>query len=610
MSDLNPGWSVVDISDAAKVLHTLLKNLEPHKGAKRRHRDDLQYLQHYLLPKLLLIQNYVKDVGDNNDHPRKGGWEADLGALAQAWQKFEDYLYSRYGLLLESPSHDSAEDDVAWTWDELSEKIQEIKLTSRDALDDIDRLSLLEICDRFGLVLPKLDTMFEKIESYGQCVSTYRKDVQDVLYTIRSNKQDFKSLENLLHGSMAELARKISDSQSETDAIKAQLHATSEKLDRLLALLAEQRGNCTTKTDKKYLDQLRKEVQKQADSVARLRASVDETMSTMAEFSHALEKLNVWRGVSQCASGALNDLNDMLSKTVSSLERLCDNLKRQTSLFTFKALFWRRTKPTEEVTSSEHDDVPNSPSPPEESSPDATGAEDNESANSSTLLESSPPPLSQNHTSSSSSSSPPSSIVMALTAPPHSPMKSAGFSIQDLATLLAASPEEAAEAAAAATAITWALSNSPPPLPRRSSGRKSYQYVLHTLPQRQSQPVSLLAVPGQATPARAAAASTAMLSSPHHSSTSSWSSMSLPLSSSELDSPCRMFSRPMAWPSAPSSVYESSIPELTTSYAADADADDDAGDNAVVIAAERTKQSSLFDLLEQRYSLTVVATRT
>ncbi|KIX96501.1 uncharacterized protein Z520_07767 [Fonsecaea multimorphosa CBS 102226] len=612
MSVTNPGWCAGDTSDAAKALHTLLKNLESHKGGKRKHRDDLQYLQHYLLPRLRLIGAYIKAIDDSDNHPRKGEWEADLRTLAQAWQKFEEYLKSRHGLLSENPSDGGVKEDLAWTWDELSEKIKEIKLTARGALDDIDRLILLEICERFGLVLPRLDNMFEKIESYGECVSTYRKDVQEVLYTIRSNKQDFKSLKSLLHGSMTGLAEKISDSQSETEAIKSQLQAMSEKLDRLLARLAEQRSDCTTKTDRKYLDQLIKEVKKQAASVARLRASIDETMGLMAEFLRALEKLDVRKGISHCAAGALADLNDMLSKTTSSLERLCESLMRQTAHVMFKkAWFWRREKSTDEAPSSDHDNSESheSPSESQPASPSATNGEDTESADSSTLLEQSPAPSNTNTdaalSETTTSSSPPMSMAL--------PAKSAGISIQDLAIILASSPEEAAEAA---TAITWALSTtstttSPPPLPRKSSARKSYQYVLRSLSQRQShlELPSLPAVPGRTTPPPPPAAGAGLSprpSSRQHSKSSSWSSMSLALSSSEMDSPCpQIFSAPSSLPSAPSSVYESSIPEITTSYAC---ADDTTAAAAAAAAAvgESAKESSLLDQLERRYSSAVV----
>ncbi|KIW25212.1 uncharacterized protein PV07_08410 [Cladophialophora immunda] len=603
MSVTYPGWNADDISDAARAIHTLLKNVEPRKGAKRKHREQLQYLRHYLLPKLRLIGGYVKDIEESDDYPRKAEWEADLTALEQAWHKFEDYLISRQALLPGSPNLDGVKDDLAWTWDELSGKIEEIRLTARDVLDDVDRLILLEICDRFGLVLPRLDTMVDKIESYGECVSTYRKDVQEVLYTIRSNRQDLESLNNLMDGSMADLARKITDSQSETEAIKSQLEATSEKLDHLLAQLAEQRRNCTTKTDRKYLDQLRKEVKKQSASVAHLRTSVDENTGVMAEFLRALEKLDVRRGISQCASGALTDMSEMLSKTVSSLERLCDSLKRQTSNLLFKkARFWRRAKSTDEIPSpADHDggESNKSPSESEEVSSSATSAEDgSDSANSSTRVETSPAASEENPDAAplTETTAISTSMVVALPAP-LGDAKSAGISIRDLTILLAASPEEAAEAAAAAAAaITDTFSTSPPPLPRRSSARKSYQYVLRTRSQRQSQALSFRAIAGPTTPAAHTAATTGLFPSAQHSTSSSWSSMSLALSSSEVDSPCPIFSAPSSLPSPPSSVYEDSIGDFTPSYPA-----------AAVHVAAPAEALSLLAQLEKRYSLTVVS---
>ncbi|OAL36625.1 hypothetical protein AYO20_03957 [Fonsecaea nubica] len=600
MSVTNPRQCEGDISDAAKVIHALLQNLKLHKGAKRKHKVDLQYLQHYLLPKLHLMGGYVRDILDCDDHPRKAEWEADLGALGQAWQNFEEYLKSRHGLLFERPDHDCATDDLAaWTWDELSVEIEHVKQTAQAALDDMDRLILLEIwgtfSERFGLVLPRLDTMFEKIESYGDCVSTYRKDVQEVLWTIRSNKQDFKSLKGLLERRMADLVQRMGDSQSALEALKSQLQFMSEKLNLLLAQLSQQRKNCETKADRKYLDQLRKEVKKQTASVARLRSSVDETSGVMAEFLRASGEPDVGK-----------ENSHWFSRMTSSLERLCDVLKRQASIF----MFWRRAKSTGE-TSDDHEvsEIPDSASEPQKESPDTKEVQDGDSVYSTTLDEHSPPVLNENPDPvlSETSTSP---SEMALEAPPLQE-KTAGISIRDLAILLASPDEEdedeeedemkEEEEAAAGTTTTGVMTTSVPPLPRRSSARrrssvrKSYQYVLRTAASTQRQSFSLSAVPEYLSPAAAGAmAKSRRMSRAQLSTSSSWSSMSLAMSLSEADSPCPDFAAQASLPSPPSSVYDESFPPETTHR------------HTVATVQDRALALSLLEQLEKRFSLTVL----
>ncbi|EXJ69266.1 uncharacterized protein A1O5_07302 [Cladophialophora psammophila CBS 110553] len=603
MSVTKLGWSAVDITDAAKVIHALLRNLEWHKDAKRKHRQDFEYLQHCLLPKLRLIGGYVKDIDDSEDHPRKAEWNANLRTLKRTWQKFKDYLSSRNSLLPESLNRDGAAGGLPWSWDELSAQIEEARREVKDTLDDMDRLILLEIwcvicrgspgkfadngifSERFGLVLPRLDSMFEKIEDYGECVSTYRKDVQEILCSIRSNKQDFKSLKNLFQGSMADLAQKISNSQSETEAIKSQLQAMSEKLERLLAQLAEQRGNCTTKTEKRYLDQLRKEVRKQAGSVARLRVSVDETMGIMAEFLHALEKLNFRKGISHRASGAFTDMNDMLSKTTSSLERLYESLRRQTSHVSFKkTTFWRRAKSTD-VAPSAHDNNESRHEPLgfQHIPTSAMSGEDNKSATLGTGAENQPAASNESADTalSETTTSTSASTIMALPAPPSSSgLKSSRISIQDLTILLASAPESMSANPAAFS------SSSPPPLPRKSSARRSYQYVLRTLsPGGQTRPPPVPAIPAYtATPPPA----------PAQSSASSSSSLS------EADFPSPLFS---ALPSRPSSIDAGSILDIAASPAPGSTSTATA---MTAAGSESAKAPSLLAQLERQYSMTVV----
>ncbi|KIW74153.1 hypothetical protein Z517_12563 [Fonsecaea pedrosoi CBS 271.37] len=601
MSVTNPRRCEGDISDAAKVIHALLQNLKLHKGAKRKHKVDLQYLQHYLLPKLHLMGGYVRDILDCDDHPRKAEWEADLAALGQAWQNFEEYLKSRHGLLLERPDHDCATDDLAaWTWDELSVEIEHVKQTAQAALDDMDRLILLEICERFGLVLPRLDTMFEKIESYGDCVSTYRKDVQEVLWTIRSNKQDFKSLKGLLERRMSDLVQRIGDSQSAIEALKSQLQFMSEKLNLLLAQLSRQRKNCETKADRKYLDQLCKEVKKQTASVARLRSSVDETSGVMAEFLRASGEPDVGK-----------ENSHWFSRMTSSLERLCDVLKRQASIF----MFWRRAKSTAETSSDDKvSEIPDSAPEPQKESSDTKEVEDGDSVYSTTPDEHSPPVLNENPESvlSETSTSPSETALEA----PQFQEKTAGIRIRDLAILLASpdeddeeeeeeetkeEEEEEEEEAAAGTTTAGVMTTSVPPLPRRSSARrrssvrKSYQYLLRTAASTQRQSFSLSAVPEYLSPAAAGAmAKSRRMSRAQLSTSSSWSSMSLAMSSSEADSPCPDFAAQASLPSPPSSVYDESFPPETTHR------------HTVATVQDRALALSLLEQLEKRFSLTVV----
>ncbi|KIW93272.1 uncharacterized protein Z519_05877 [Cladophialophora bantiana CBS 173.52] len=587
MSVTKLDWSADDITDAAKGIHALLRNLEWHKDAKRKHRKDFEYLQHCLLPKLRLIGGYVKDIDDSEDHPRKAEWNANLRTVKRTWQKLKDYLSSRNGLLPESLNRDRAAGGLPWSWDELSAQIEGARREVKDTLDDMDRLILLEICERFGLILPRLDSMFQKIEDYGECMSTYRKDVQEILCSIRSNKQDFKSLKNLFQGSMADLAHKISNSQSETEAIKSQLQAMSEKLERLLAQLAEQRGNCTTKTEKRYLDQLRKEVEKQAASVARLRVSVDETMGIMAEFLHALDKLDFRKGISHRASGAFTDMNDMLSKTISSLERLYESLTGQTFHVPFKkAKLWRRVRSTGVAPSahdngeSRHEPLDFQPIPAR-----AMGGEDNDPATFGTGVENQPAGSSKSADTAllETTNSMSTSTIVALPAPPSSSgPKSSRISIQDLTILLTRAPESMS---ASPTAFS---SSSPPPLPRKSSARRSYQYVLRTLsPGGQTRPPPVPAIPAYtATPPPA----------PAQSSASS--------SLSEVDFPSPLFS---ALPSRPPSIDAGSALDITASHAAGTTS------TATAITAagsESAKVPSLLAQLERRYSLTVVTAST
>lgn len=102
----------------------------------------------------------------------------------------------------------------------------------------------------------------------------------------------------------------------------------SERLDRLLTQLWEQRVNCTSKAERKYLDQLRKEARKQAASITRLRNTVEDTLGTTAEVLNVLDKVDVRKDILQRASIAMTDVSDVLKKTVPLLERLYDSLKQ------------------------------------------------------------------------------------------------------------------------------------------------------------------------------------------------------------------------------------------------------------------------------------------
>lgn len=149
------GWGMGDITNAAKVIWTLLKHLDSKKGTRQKHKRSLDYLRSYLLPTLRLIPRYLKDIESQRNHPCWEEWNVSLNVMKHSWSKFNDYLQSRTGLLPENARDQPSIGVIPWTWDEVTGQIDNLRRELQDGLNDIDRLILWEI--RYLLISPFSD---------------------------------------------------------------------------------------------------------------------------------------------------------------------------------------------------------------------------------------------------------------------------------------------------------------------------------------------------------------------------------------------------------------------------------------------------------------------
>jgi hypothetical protein len=88
---------------------------------------------------------------------------------------------------------------------------------------------------------------------------------------------------------MPEYRQDPEGSQNNDCVLRQQLKAMSENLLVLIRRLEQQRDKSTSKVEKKHLERLLKEARKQAASIAKLQASIANTVSIMAKSAQALE---------------------------------------------------------------------------------------------------------------------------------------------------------------------------------------------------------------------------------------------------------------------------------------------------------------------------------
>ena len=135
---------------------------------------------------------------------------------------------------------------------------------------------------------------------------------------------------------------------SEDGDVDQQLQKMSDRLDYLLLRLGEQREKCTTRSEKLYLDQLRRETKKQAAAITKLQGSVAGSRVLIARSSQALDGPGCEDSAMQSADCPNTDgVNDIVFKAVAMPFQRPYRLPRQQSRsldLGKKLMWWNRPK--------------------------------------------------------------------------------------------------------------------------------------------------------------------------------------------------------------------------------------------------------------------------